>query len=146
MRQQTWNWISTIVSVSHKHYPFTDSEILTKLNHKDIKSSLKDVTSTNSEFYVNNIDLLIIFSSLPFYMLDPHQSKEELEKLLSVLEEENRVKAYLVIFHIVLSAWDPVNDRLWGFIQGSCVQNFKFHFSPSSLCFVFIHDALELIN
>ena len=89
--------------MSHKHYPFTDSEILTKLNHKDIKSSLKDVTSTNSEFYVNNIDLLIIFSSLPFYMLDPHQSKEELEKLLSVLEEENRVKAYLVIFHIVLS-------------------------------------------
>lgn len=53
---------------------------------------------------MNNINLLITFSSLPFYMLDPHQSKEELEKLLSVLEEENRVKAYLVIFHIVLSA------------------------------------------
>lgn len=52
---------------------------------------------------MNNIDLLTIFLSLPFYMLDPHQSKEELEKLLSVLEEENRVKTYLVIFHIVLS-------------------------------------------
>lgn len=56
--------------MSYKHYFFIDFEILIKLNYKDIKSFFEDVILMNSEFYVNNIDLLIIFLLLFFYMLD----------------------------------------------------------------------------
>ena len=76
-------------------------------------------------------------------MLDPHQSKEELEKLLSVLEEENRVKAYLVIFHKRMRPCERSTVRIYS--RFLCTK-FRIPFSPSSLCFVFIHDALELIN